>query len=653
MTKTSFEDALMLNAIRFARFLVKILPYRAAIKLGSFIGDVAYWGTKRHPVMLKNLRAVFAGEKSPAELKKIARESFRNIGRAGIELLHAPDMDKAFALKHIRVIDSQKVDNVLKEGRGVIFLTAHFGNWELLSISGGLLGYPMTALAREQKHPRSDAYLNDLRRSQGSEIIFKGMPVREILRSLKAGRIVGILGDQDGGKSGTFVPFFGRLSSYPKGVAAFATRTGARIFPTFIFREGVDSHRIEVEGPLIAPPEDWTNEEKEKNILTQFAVILEAKIRKEPAQWLWAHRRWKSTPDRFVLVLSDGKAGHRNQSLALYETIVRQRAEDGLGPERTHLKIIEVQYHHEFFQKVFRVLNGLFGGRVPFARFWAKMFLTPASYREIMQTYADVVISAGSSVAGVNLWAARENAARSVAVMDPGFGLRHFHAIVAPKHDRLKKNSNVFETQAALTQVSKEALEIGSAALGNKISLKPGSKVVGFLAGGDTAQIIFEKDIFLKILDSLRLGIQENGAQILVTTSRRTPAWAEAAVKEKFAQEPLCPLLVIANEANRAGIVLGVLGLSDLVVVTGESISMISEAAASGKKVLVVEPFESLRRKPKFVDFLNLMENEGLIQRVTAENLSAQIQASLASPARVAVYPDSERLREAAQKISR
>ena len=148
MKKTSFEDALILSGIRTAHFFSQRLPYRACLTAGTLIGDIAYFVSKRQGIMKKNLRAVFAAEKSPVELDRIARESLRNLGRSGIELLHVPAMTREFVEKNVHIVGRSKVDEALKLGKGVILLTAHFGSWELMNIFSSLLGYPMVALAR-------------------------------------------------------------------------------------------------------------------------------------------------------------------------------------------------------------------------------------------------------------------------------------------------------------------------------------------------------------------------------------------------------------------------------------------------------------------------------------------------------------------------
>ena len=349
MKKILFEDALILSAAKFARFLVHCLPFRLSLFFGWCLGAAIYFFSKRKKIAYRNLRAAFASEKSPPEMRRIARRSMQKMALCMIEMLRFPDMNRETVDRHVKILGPERFEPCLKEGQGIIFLTAHFGNWELLNVTGGILGYPMVALARVQKHPRSDEFLNSLRSSKGSLVIRKGMPIREILRSLKKGKIVGMLSDQDGGKNGTFVRFFDRLSSSPSGVVTFAIRTGAPIFPVFSFREGWQDHRVEVEGPLRMPDSSLGDEEAERFVLQQFSEMLEAKIRKSPEEWLWAHRRWKSTPDRRVLVLSDGKAGHLHQSLAVLEAFKEERQRDGVSPECTRAQVVEIRFKNLFY----------------------------------------------------------------------------------------------------------------------------------------------------------------------------------------------------------------------------------------------------------------------------------------------------------------
>jgi KDO2-lipid IV(A) lauroyltransferase len=277
-----------------------------------------------------------------------------------VELLRFPTIGQPYLNSHIRIRpgDKEKITPFLIRGEGIIFLTAHFGSWELLNATGSLMGYQMAVLAKEQKHRRADEFLNKLRSSKGTQVIYKGMAVREILRSLKRGQIVGMLSDQDGGKKGVFVRFFGRMSSSPAGVATFAMRTDTPIFPVFIFREGLNRHRVEVEGPL-NKPSSGTEEEQERIILQQFSEILEQKIRQAPDQWLWAHRRWKSTPNRNVLILDDGKAGHAQQSMAFMKILASERVHEGCDPKDFSYRIVTVRYRSKMHSMIYRTLGVL------------------------------------------------------------------------------------------------------------------------------------------------------------------------------------------------------------------------------------------------------------------------------------------------------
>ncbi len=625
MKKISSEDALILNAIRIARFVVRVLPVDVSMALARVIGRAVFWTSKRRRIAYKNLRMAFASEKSPRELKRIACASMENLAMSGIDLLRIPEMMREDVEKNFRIEGREIFEPYFERKQGIIFLTGHFGSWELLNIAGSLLGYPMVALARIQKHPRSDAYLNQLRTSKGSQVIHKGMPVREILRALRRGQIVGILSDQDGGKNGSFVRFFNRYSSTPAGAATFALHTDAVIFPIFIFREKNHCHRIELEGPLQWPDSSLEPREAERFILQQFAEALEKQIRRAPEQWLWAHRRWKSSPDKNVLILSDGKAGHLNQSLAVVEAIRQERTEAGLPLDSLHIQIVELHFKNDFNRVFSRVFSFIFR-LLPL--FVLKACLTDEAYRQIIACYADIVISCGSSLTDVNLWAKRENSAKSVVIMKPYSFLRHFDAVLVPHHDRFSSAPNVFMTDGALSPLTSVMLEKEGEVLRRELFLD-GCPKIGLLVGGDTEMLKLDKQIFEGILSGLKNFGKETGSSILITTSRRTPAWADSLLKQTFDDPKRCPLLLIANEANRSGVVGGILGLSDVVLVSGESVSMVSEAVASGKRVAVFMPFSSNGFKPKYAEFLRHMESQNKIVFVEPGNIVQKLKEEM------------------------
>ncbi|HTL70308.1 MAG TPA: ELM1/GtrOC1 family putative glycosyltransferase [Candidatus Eisenbacteria bacterium] len=656
MKKISFEDALILNAVKTLRVVARVLPVGVSLFIARVAGALVWRLTKRRKVSYRNLRAAFAAEKTPAELRRIARRSMQNLVMSFVEMLRFPETDEAWVDRHVEVVGREHVDRAVAAGRGVIFLTGHFGNWEILNLTGNLKGFPILALARRQKHPRSDDYLNSMRTCHGGQVIRKGMPIREILRALRQGRIVGIVSDQDAGRKGTFVELFGRLASSASGPAAFAMRTRAALIPIFIFRTGPQSHRIEIEPPLDLPPAETDSAEAERLLLERYTRILESKIRKSPEQWLWAHRRWKTTPDRRVLVLSDGKSGHLNQSLAVVRALRDERLAQGAPAGSFRHEVVEIRFRSRLRRDALKLLAKVTGGRLPFRYALMGFALEKDSRERLLKTYADVVVSCGSSLLAVNLLAKDENHAKSVAVMKPYFGPRRFDAVIAPRHDRMKPAPNVFTTERALSSIDGAELERQAVRFGGELALDARRRRIGLLVGGDTDAVKFRRETLESLLDGIAGFSRSTRSVVLATSSRRTPRWADDLLKKKFADRDACPLLVIANEANRDGVVGGILGLSDVVVVSGESMSMVSEAIGSGKPVLVFMPADDMRLKPKYRSFLKRMEEEKLIVAADpgaiAEALGRQAAANGSGPSREAVRRDEEVLREAVRRVA-
>jgi len=240
-------------------------------------------------------------------------------------------------------------------------------------------------------------------------------------------------------------------------------------------------------------------------------------------------------------------------------------------------------------------------------------------------------------------------------VMKPSFSPRRFDVVIAPKHDRMKREENIFITDRALSLVTDDYLETEAEKLLDELRLGPHSKKIGFLVGGDTTAINFSKSLFEKAILGLKRYSQGSNSVVLATSSRRTPEWADELLKRNFKEDACCPLLVIANEANRKGVMGGILGLSDMVIVSGESISMVSEAVSSGKPVIVFMPWEKGKIKPKYQSFLDRMAKEGLIVFAESENIyeaiGKQFELSGEKPESV-LLKDRDTLLEAVKKIA-
>jgi KDO2-lipid IV(A) lauroyltransferase len=183
-------------------------------------------------------------------------------------------------------------------GRGLIFMTAHFGAWELSSFAHALYGYPLKFIVRPIDNPRVETLISSYRTRSGNIPIQRRSAARDILKALRQNEAVGILFDQNTTRSeGVFAKFFNIPAATTPAIALFALRTGAAVVPGFlIWDAALQKHRLRLD-----PPVDLINTgDLDRDVLENtkhFNEILEGYVRKYPDQWLWIHRRWKTRPE--------------------------------------------------------------------------------------------------------------------------------------------------------------------------------------------------------------------------------------------------------------------------------------------------------------------------------------------------------------------
>ncbi|MER3401844.1 MAG: lipid A biosynthesis acyltransferase [Armatimonadota bacterium] len=271
------------------------LPMRVAIRLGAGLGLLGYGLVGRYRrVALANLQRAFP-EWSQAQVKATARRVFRNFGVALAEFLKAPSMTLPQIEQRLQVEGLEFLDSAFREGKGVLLITGHFGNWELMARYLCMRGYPISVIARDTDDPAATALVTLIRERSGYKVIPRGHAARPVLKALRNNEAVGILPDQNAGD--VFVEFFGQKAGSVAGPAIFHLRTGAPIVPLFNVRLPGDYHRVEILPPLRFEPTGDIRADSQR-IMQALHDILERYIRRYPDQWLWLHDRWKSARKR-------------------------------------------------------------------------------------------------------------------------------------------------------------------------------------------------------------------------------------------------------------------------------------------------------------------------------------------------------------------
>ena len=235
---------------------------------------------------------------SSAECESILRACFDNLGRLLVEFSHFPDLNPSNISRYVVYEGFENFSEGVRRGKGVLFLTGHFGAWELSSFAHSIYGHPMKFVVREIDNPRVERLISGYRTLGGNAPVRRQSASRDILKALRNNETVGILMDQNTVREeGVFADFFGIPAATTPAVATFALRTGAAVIPGFlIWDETLQKHRLHFDPPLeLIQTGDRTTDILENTRM--FNKVLENYVRKNPDQWLWIHRRWKTRPE--------------------------------------------------------------------------------------------------------------------------------------------------------------------------------------------------------------------------------------------------------------------------------------------------------------------------------------------------------------------
>jgi KDO2-lipid IV(A) lauroyltransferase len=282
-------------AVKAALLVVAWMPYALVDWIGQMVGLAFYRLDRPHRrVAERNVLAAFPGRRH-AERAAIVRGAFEHFGKLLFGLLKFSTLSPDAMLARVEFEGEDRVRMAHALGRGVIFVTGHFGFWEIQALVHALRLPPMAVLARTLDNSRLNALLESVRTRTGNSVFYRQGAMRRVLRRLQAGGSVGILIDQHIlSRDAITVTFFERPAATTPAVAALALRTGAAVIPLFALPLGGGRYRMVYEPP-VEPPSSSSPE-----AITAFTQrctdVLEMYVRRHPTLWLWMHRRWRSEP---------------------------------------------------------------------------------------------------------------------------------------------------------------------------------------------------------------------------------------------------------------------------------------------------------------------------------------------------------------------
>ena len=275
---------------------LRTLPWDVACKIGERLGALGYkpLGIRKR-VVEKQIAAAFPDLDREAVVA-LSRQSYQSLGRSFVESALFDSLGKDGVLE---LVDEEEgwhhIDSARSQGKGIVFVTGHLGNWELAGAYVAARGVPVDAIARGMANPLTDEYVTRVREATGMVIVHDADAVKRTPRSLRAGRGVAFIADQGVlGLASTYVPFFGRPAKTPRGAAVFALRFEVPVIFLVALRKPNGRFRVVVE--RIEARRTANMDRDVDAIVAAFTEHLEKWVRVVPAQYFWQHRRWRRQP---------------------------------------------------------------------------------------------------------------------------------------------------------------------------------------------------------------------------------------------------------------------------------------------------------------------------------------------------------------------
>ncbi len=276
----------------FAYHALRFLPPRVSYAMARVLADCQYLFSKTdRRIVEENLKAILqTDDVAPAKVRQV----FRNFARYLADFfMQTKRIDDNYMKAHMHLVNSEYLNEVLKEGKGAILVSAHMGNWEMGGAIMSKLGYPMSIVALPHRDPRVNQFFNDQREFFGTQVIPTTTAIRRCLEHLKQNRFVGLLAERDFTQHGIVMDFLGRPTLIPKGAALFSIKSGAPILACFFLRQENDDFQIVFHKPVYPPAVTGkVTDAQLVEVIKPYLRPIEEEIRRDPSQWLMFREFW-------------------------------------------------------------------------------------------------------------------------------------------------------------------------------------------------------------------------------------------------------------------------------------------------------------------------------------------------------------------------
>lgn len=289
-------DDLMFGGICRLVNALGLLPLKTAWRAADFLGDAWLMLDGRHRrIVRQNLRLAYGHEKSPDEIRHLVRQVFQHLARIFFEIAWLRRLPLRKLPRYFTVVGWEHYNAAFKKGKGVLILTGHIGNWELLPIISALSHRSANIVYRPMDSKALNRFFEQFRGRFGAVLLPYKKSIRQILWRLRRNECVVMLMDQSVNyKKGVFAPFFGQMTCTNPGMAMVAIKSKAPVVPLFIARTP-EGFCIEF-GPEIPLIETGDRTKDLEENTAAYNQAIEDFIRRYPEQWFWVHRRWKRAP---------------------------------------------------------------------------------------------------------------------------------------------------------------------------------------------------------------------------------------------------------------------------------------------------------------------------------------------------------------------